>query len=149
MKAPRLVGVLAWLSVAGAANAHHAFAPVYDASRTVTVAGTVKEFRFVNPHAMLVMDVKDEAGKVVTWTVEFSGRLNLSNSGWTADTIAVGERLTVTGNPTHTNSPRLFFTRLVRANGTELRAGGDRFSTLEEERRQRREQRDQQSAKEP
>jgi hypothetical protein len=148
MKA-RAVAVLAGLSVAGAANAHHAFAPVYDASRTVTVAGIVKEFRFVNPHAMLVMDVKDEAGKVVTWTVEFSGRLNLSNTGWTADTIAVGESLTVTGNPTHTNSPRLFFTQLVRANGAELRAGGDRFNTLDEERRQRREQRDQQSATQP
>jgi hypothetical protein len=148
MKA-RAVAVLAGLSVAAATNAHHAFAPVYDAGRTVTVAGIVKEFRFVNPHAMLVMDVKDEAGKVVTWTVEFSGRLNLSNTGWTADTIAVGESLTVTGNPTHTNSPRLFFTQLVRANGAELRAGGDRFDTLDEERRQRREQRDQQSATQP
>ncbi len=46
----------------------------------VTVAGTVKEFRFVNPHAMLVMDVKDEAGNVVKWTVEFAGRLNLTNA---------------------------------------------------------------------
>ena len=149
MNAPRLVALFAWLSVAGAASAHHAFAPVYDAARTVSVAGVVKEFRFVNPHAMLVMDVKDETGKVVTWTVEFSGRLNLSNSGWTADTIAVGESLTVTGNPTHTNSPRLFFTQLVRANGTELRAGGNRFNTLEDERRQRREQRDQQSVTQP
>ena len=90
----------------------------------------MKEFRFVNPHAMLVMDVKDEAGNVVKWTVEFAGRLNLTNSGWTADTITVGERVSVTGNPTHTGSPRLFFTQIMLANGTELRAGGGRSSAL-------------------
>ena len=107
------------LSVAGASS-HHAFSPVYDEKRLITVAGVVSQFRFVNPHAMMSMDVLDESGKVVKWTVEFSGRLNLSNVGWTADSIKSGERVTVTGNPTHTGSDRMFFRKLVRADGTEL-----------------------------
>jgi Family of unknown function (DUF6152) len=124
------------------ASAHHSFAPVYDGSRTVTVAGTVTAFRLVNPHAQMSVDVSDDAGKVVTWVVEFDGRLNLTNAGWSDDTITVGERLSVTGNPTHTGSARLFFINLQRADGSLLqRPGVDRIQALEEQRRQRNEQR--------
>jgi len=66
------------------------------------------------------------------------GRLNLSNRGWTADAIKSGERVTVTGNPTHSGSDRIGFKRLVRADRTELLpAGPQRSPTLEEERRER------------
>jgi len=58
--------------------AHHSFAAVYDDKRTVSVTGVVTEFRFVNPHALMAINVTDDAGKVVKWTVEFAGRLNLS-----------------------------------------------------------------------
>src|SRR5436309_9582404 len=130
------------LSVAGASS-HHAFSPVYDEKRLNTVAGVVSQFRFVNP--MMSMHVTDESGEVIKWTVEFSGRLNLSNVGWTADSIKSGERVTVTGNPTHTGSDRMFFRKLVRADGTELLpAGPQRLNAIEEERRQRARQRDQQ-----
>ena len=132
------------LSAAGAGS-HHAFSPVYDEKRVITVVGVVTQFRFVNPHAMMLMDVTDEAGKVAKWAVEFAGRLNLSEVGWTADSIKAGERITVTGNPTHTGSPRVFFRRLVRADGTELLpAGPQRLNAIEEERRQRARQRNQQ-----
>jgi len=126
------------------ARPHHAFSPVYDEKRLITVAGVVTEFRFVNPHAMLLMDVADDAGKVVPWVVEFAGRLNLSEFGWTADSIKPGERVTVTGNPTHTGSQRMFFRRLVRADGTELLPGNaQRLNVIEEERRRRARERDQ------
>ena len=138
-----VIPVLA-LSVARASS-HHAFAPVYDAKRTITVEGVVTQFRFVNPHATMSMDVTNEAGKVVKWTVEFAGRLNLSEVGWTVDSVKAGERVTVTGNPTHTGSERMFFRRLVRADGTELLpAGPQRLTAIEEERRKRASQRNQQ-----
>ena len=124
-------------------SAHHAFSPVYDEKRTITVAGVVTQFKFVNPHAMMFMDVTDESGKVAKWVVEFAGNLNLSEAGWTAESIKSGERVTVTGNPTHTGSQRMFFRKLVRADGTELLpAAAQRLSAIEEERRQRARQRD-------
>ena len=49
---------------AGAATAHHAFSPVYDIKRTISLQGVVTEFRLVNPHALMLMDVTDESGKV-------------------------------------------------------------------------------------
>jgi len=140
------LGVVPVLMVAtGSASSHHAFSPVYDEKRLITVVGAVTEFRFINPHAIMLMDVADESGKVAKWTVEFAGRLNLSEVGWTADSVKAGERITVTGNPTHTGSQRMFFRKLVRADGSELLpAGPQRLKAIEEERRQRALQRTQQ-----
>jgi hypothetical protein len=127
------------------ASSHHAFSPVYDAKRTITVAGVVTQFRFVNPHAMMLMDVKDKSGKVVKWNVEFAGRLNLEEAGWTADSIKPGEHVKVTGNPAWKSDQRMAFVKLVRADGTELEPGrAQRLSAIEEERRQRAKQREQQ-----
>jgi hypothetical protein len=124
------------------ASSHHAFSPVYDSKRTITVDGVVAEFRFVNPHAMMLMDVKDKMGKVETWNVEFAGRLNLEEAGWSAQSIKPGEHVKVTGNPTWKGSQRMAFVRLVRADGTTLEPGrAQRLNAIEEERRQRAKQR--------
>jgi hypothetical protein len=120
------------------ASGHHSFSAVYDDKRSVTVTGVVTQFRFVNPHALMTLAVTDESGKVVAWVVEFAGRLNLSEVGWTADSIKTGEKVTVTGNPTHAPGSRLAFQRIVKADGTELLpAAAQRNQTLEEERRER------------
>ena len=71
--------------------------------------------------------------------------LQLSEAGWTANSIKAHERITVTGNPTWTGSARMAFLKLVRADGTELVSIGEqRVRSIEEERRQRAQQRSQQ-----
>jgi len=133
-----LVAVAIVMAGVRSVTAHHAFSPVYDEKRTVTIEGVVTEFRFVNPHSMMTMEVRDDGGAVTRWVVEFAGRLNLSEVGWTADSIKAGERVSVTGNPTWDKMSRLFFRRLVRPDGTELQPGAaQRENTLEAERRQR------------
>jgi len=130
-----LLGLVVALRPAGA---HHSFSAVYDGKRSVTVTGVVTQFRFVNPHALMTLEVTGKDGKVVTWVVEFAGRLNLSEIGWSAESIRSGEKLTVTGNPTHEPLPRLAFQRIVKADGSELRPGAaQRNDALEEERRER------------
>jgi hypothetical protein len=144
MKLPRslLFGLVILVLTADMAGSHHAFSPVYDAKRTITIDGVVTQFRFVNPHAMMLLDVKDKSGKTATWNVEFAGRLNLEESGWTAESIKAGERVKVTGNPAWQGSQRMAFVRLVRADGTQLEPGRtQRLNAVEEERRQRAKQR--------
>jgi Family of unknown function (DUF6152) len=132
------------LLCASAVYSHHSFSAVYDGTKKTTVSGVVTKFRFVNPHAMMYLDATDTSGTVSQWVIEFDGRLNLSNYGWTEDSIKSGEKVTVTGNPSHTEPNRLFFNKLVHADGTELIRGGSRLNAIEEDRRQRALQRDQQ-----
>ena len=143
MKLRALVLIATALGVAALtpAFAHHSFAAQYDGNNTVTLDGTVKEFRFVNPHALAKIDVADDKGAVQQWVVEFDGRLNLTNLGWSEATIKPGEHLKISGNPERTGEPRIFFTKLVRADGTELVRGGDRLNAIEEDRRLRAAQR--------
>jgi hypothetical protein len=144
MKLKRLVSIVgAVLSAAALAPAvaHHSFAAVFDGSKTVTLDGTIKEFKFVNPHALATIDVTDDKGAVQQWTVEFDGRLNLTNFGWTDATIRAGEHVKISGNPERTGGPRIFFSKIVRADGTELVRGGDRLNAIEEDRRLRAAQR--------
>jgi hypothetical protein len=124
------------------ATAHHSATAMYDVGRTVSIQGVVTEFRFVNPHAMMFMDVTDDTGKIIKWSVELAGRLNLAEGGWNEHTIVVGQRVTVTGNPTRVQAPRMLFTKLVRPDGTELlSAGADRLNEVERTRQQRARQR--------
>jgi hypothetical protein len=140
MKPKPLVSLVAAALGAAAlapAVAHHSFSAVYDGSKTVTLAGTIKEFKFVNPHALATIEVTDDKGAVQPWTVEFDGRLNLTNVGWTEATLKPGERVTISGAPERTGAQRIFFAKLVRADGTQLVRGGDRLNSIEEDRRQR------------
>ena len=140
-----LLGLVMLISAEGV-YAHHARSPVYSASRSVTVEGLVTEFNFFNPHAEISLDVTDDAGKLVEWSIELAGKLNLTVGGWTDDSVMVGERVVITGNPTHTGSPGLWLVRLIRADGSELLLPGEvRSNALEDERRRRIEERDQQN----
>lgn len=126
-------------------TAHHAFSPVYDQKQSITVEGVVTQFRFVNPHTMIFMDVTDESGKVAEWVVEAHGRLSLSEVGWAPESIQAGERLTVTGNPSWAGDQRMFFQRIVKADGSELvNRAVQRLNAIEEERRERARRRSEQ-----
>ena len=137
------IGLLMLLSAEGV-YAHHARSPVYDASLTVTVEGLVTEFSFFNPHAMISLDVTDDTGKLVKWSIELPGKLNLTVGGWTDDSIILGERVAISGNPTYTGSSGMWLVSLIRADGSELLLPGtERANALEDERRQRIKERDQ------
>lgn len=141
LSALALLATAVGLATLAPAFAHHSFAAQYDGSRTVTLEGTIKEFKFVNPHALAAIDVTDDKGVVQQWTVEFDGRLNLTNFGWTEATIRPGEQVKISGNPERTGVPRIFFSKLVRTDGTQVVRGGDRLKDIEEDRRLRAAQR--------
>ncbi len=58
------------LMLASPLFAHHSFAVFFDDARTISVTGTVVEFRFLNPHGVIRLDVVDKAGNKQVWKAE-------------------------------------------------------------------------------
>jgi Family of unknown function (DUF6152) len=79
------------------APAHHSFAAEYDSKKPVELRGTLVSLEWVNPHAWIHMDVKDESGKVTTWNCELGSPNLLMRNGWRKDTIKPGDVIIVTG----------------------------------------------------
>ena len=81
------------------ASAHHSFA-MFDATKEVTMSGTVKEFEWTNPHSWLRVTVNDaKTGKPVLWALELSSPARLTTMGMHADTVKVGDVVSVTFHP--------------------------------------------------
>jgi hypothetical protein len=75
----RLFLALALLAVP-AAQAHHS-ASAYDRTQNLTVAGTVKEFRWANPRTWLYVLVPDGKGSSDLWSFEGGSVSVLSRNG--------------------------------------------------------------------
>ena len=52
------------------AIAHHSFSSIYDSGKTVTLTAIVREFQFINPHPMLIVEVRGDSGQPQTWRAE-------------------------------------------------------------------------------
>jgi hypothetical protein len=83
---------------ASPAWAHHSWAP-YDVQREVTLEGRVVEYKWANPHSYIRLETAGKAGGSEVWEIELSSAVVIRNRGWSADTIAVGDRVTVYANP--------------------------------------------------
>lgn len=91
--------VLTILAGSPPASAHHSLA-AFNGQQTVKVTGIVKEFQWMNPHATVVIEgtAKDDVLKV-RWTVEMQAPNAMLEQGWTHDTLAIGDRVTIIANP--------------------------------------------------
>jgi len=85
--------------------AHHSFAAEYDSSKVVTVKGTVTKLAWVNPHAYVYVDVKDENGKVTSWAFESLSPNALARQGWTRNSLKAGDQVTVEAYMAKDGSP--------------------------------------------
>jgi Family of unknown function (DUF6152) len=87
----------------GAASAHHSFA-MFDALHPKQVSGTVKEFRFVSPHTILILTVKGEDGGEKDWILEGGAPGLQVREGLTSKSLKPGDEVLVTINPLHSGA---------------------------------------------
>ena len=93
----RLIALFASLAVPALALAHHSGA-MYDSTKSVTVEGTITEFKWMNPHSYFFMDVTDSHGVVANWKFEGFPPNVLYRTGWKRDvTLRPGDTITVFG----------------------------------------------------
>jgi Family of unknown function (DUF6152) len=91
-----LAGIAA--AIAAPALAHHSFA-MFDATRIVTLDGTVKEFKWTNPHAFIILTANDAKGEPAQWAVEMNGPAGIAREGWKPKTLTPGMKVQVTIHP--------------------------------------------------
>lgn len=105
--------------LAGPAPAHHSSA-MFDMTRTISVKGTVSEWRWSNPHAWLVLVANDGAGPPTTWNIEFTSPNNLVHQGWKRTTLKAGDPVTISIHPLRDNKSGGTYTSIVLPDGTTL-----------------------------
>lgn len=87
------------LLISAAASAHHSFAVHFVSDELVEVQGVVKEFRFTNPHGVLLFTAMDAEGNEVEWRAETNSPNVLRRRGWKPDSMIAGDKITVHGFP--------------------------------------------------
>lgn len=86
-------------AIVAPAFAHHSFA-MFDADKTVTVTGTVKELEWTNPHAWLRVTLMDQAtGKPTQWAFEMGPPAQQIRRGWKSDSLKMGDKVTLRMHP--------------------------------------------------
>jgi hypothetical protein len=98
----KLVLVVAGLALflvvtAASLSAHHAFAAEFDASKPLTMKGTVTKMEWLNPHVWLHMDVKLPNGAVENWAFEAGTPNVLFRRGFTRKSLLPGTVVVIDG----------------------------------------------------
>ena len=99
--------------------AHHSAAQ-FDFQSPVNVTGIVKEARFSNPHARIILEVTD--AKRGTRDIEFEGhsRNNMIRQGLMPDMMAVGDTITIRIAPTRDGSDGGYVTAFITKDGKAI-----------------------------
>ena len=110
------------LLAATQAAAHHG-AGVFEPEKKVTVAGTVTDFQFVNPHVLVYIDVNSD-GKETKWGGELTSPNRLARDQravkWHKEILKPGDTITMTGHPARNGAPMMDILKIVDGQGTVL-----------------------------
>jgi hypothetical protein len=97
--------VLLMASVLGAAlqvpaDAHHSFAMFDFNTMTAFKGATVKEFRWTNPHVVLLVEGSAKPGAAAeVWSMELTSPGNLTRMGWSRHSFKPGDKIDLQFNP--------------------------------------------------
>lgn len=119
--------IAALLLMSAAAFAHHSDAGRYEETLT-TVTGTVVQLQLINPHSMLILEVKDDSGKAVVWRGELGSPAQLKQLGWVSGAIKISDTVSMRGRRLKSGAPYMTLSecaRVLDAAGKELFRGND------------------------
>ena len=109
--------------------AHHSFSAEYDSKIQVTLKGIVTKVEWMNPHVYFYIDVKDETGDNITnWAMEMGPPNGLERSGWTRNTMKVGDEVIVEATLAKDNSKQ------ANARSVTMAATGKKLGAASSER---------------
>jgi hypothetical protein len=119
-KTPRWSILVSLLTIATPAIAHHSVPVNFDQSKEITVAGTLTEIKWINPHSRFRLDVKQDDGTTVEWLVEMGAINTMKRAGFDVDKFMVGDTLTIIGWPGRGRDRSMLLRTAVLKDGTRL-----------------------------
>ena len=94
--APVLVVVV--LACSPPVAAHHSYPPLMteDGEEVIRVfEASIEVFRLLNPHSAMIINATNENGDQEDWLIELSASFSLTREGWTEETLASGDKVTI------------------------------------------------------
>ena len=92
-------GTIALLIVLGATILSAQRSALYDTERQVRLEGAVTRIDWINPRAFVFIDVRDAAGIVANWAIEFGNPIDLERNKWTRTSLRIGDVISVDAVP--------------------------------------------------
>ena len=88
--------------------AHHSFSAEFDNGKPLTVRGWVTKIDWTNPHVWIYLNVKDEKTSATTmWGFEMGPPHLLQGSGWSKQSLKIGDEIIVGGFLAKNGSKRM------------------------------------------
>jgi hypothetical protein len=86
------------VAASGVAMGHHSVT-MFDREHPIQLIGAVREFKFINPHASIVLEVTGKDALPVIWNLEGDSANSLKWDGWSGQTLKPGDELRITVDP--------------------------------------------------
>ena len=114
-----LTAAVGLLAIAAPLLAHHGSA-AYEMKQSVTVKGSVADFKFTNPHVLVYIESKGDNGAMEKWQGELTSPNRLARGGWTQNTLKVGDQITLIGAPAKSGVHTLWITKILGTDGQPM-----------------------------
>ena len=102
---------------------HHSYIRI-DRNVVVAFEATVLDFQWRNPHVYIRIGTVAENGESVEWEIESGSTPILAHSGWSGDSLAPGDVISVRAHPERgSNRNYALLESLTTPDGTVLRQG--------------------------
>lgn len=109
----------------GSAVAHHTYS-MFDATRRLTVSGTVAKFEWRNPHTFIWVysSSKETPGKYDLLAFENGSPAILARAGWSRESLKANDKVTVEFAPLRDGKPGGHCTKVTLPDGRLLACPG-------------------------
>ncbi len=117
---------------AGFALAHHAPSAIFDMKKKVNITGTLTEVNWVNPHIVVMMDVKKD-GATETWKFESNPPAWFRQVGVSRNDMAkaIGQTVTVESVIAIDGSKYGYMQKITLPDGTTMELIGEQAAAKE------------------
>jgi hypothetical protein len=130
MKRRRMIGaavLAAGVLLAGASrpSAHHGSGISYDLTKPWTTKATITDFKYINPHPLVLFDRTDEKGEVQHWHSEIiTNPSRMIRAGWAKskaeEALKPGTMVTLTLATAKAGGFSAVITKIVNEQGVEV-----------------------------